>query len=199
VVRCGKLYVVQVYRRALACACGECNVDRLAGVGLHAPLNLKVTLKFLCCGFTVKPWGVPLTDPARKHYSQSGISNGVANVVRLGSYEQYINALPILIIFILVKLRCNCSLLQYVERREMPSSRMLRLSDHSGMCVMAEERKQMHLCVTVASVLSLSMRYPILLLRFNFIIISKFQNLAIGAYEYINMADFGCRLVEISY
>jgi hypothetical protein len=37
VIRCGKLYVVKVYRRALACACGECNVDRLAGVGLHAP------------------------------------------------------------------------------------------------------------------------------------------------------------------
>jgi hypothetical protein len=28
-----------VYRRALACACGECNVDRLAGVGLYAPLD----------------------------------------------------------------------------------------------------------------------------------------------------------------
>jgi hypothetical protein len=39
VVSCGKLYVVQVYRRALACACGEYNVDRLAGVGLHAPLE----------------------------------------------------------------------------------------------------------------------------------------------------------------
>jgi hypothetical protein len=39
VVSCGKLYVVQVYRRALACACGECNVDRLVGVGLHAPLE----------------------------------------------------------------------------------------------------------------------------------------------------------------
>jgi hypothetical protein len=35
----GKLYVVQVYRRALACACDECNVDRLAGVGQHAPLE----------------------------------------------------------------------------------------------------------------------------------------------------------------
>jgi hypothetical protein len=39
VVRCGKLYVVQVYRRALSGACGECNVDRLVGVGLQAPLE----------------------------------------------------------------------------------------------------------------------------------------------------------------
>jgi hypothetical protein len=39
VISHGKLYVIQVYRRALACACGECNVDRLAGVGLHAPLE----------------------------------------------------------------------------------------------------------------------------------------------------------------
>jgi hypothetical protein len=149
--------------------------------------------------FTVKPRGAPLTDTARKRYSQSGISNGVANVARLGSYEQRINALPILIIFILVKLQCNCSLLQHVERREMPSSRMLRLSDHSGICVMAEERKQVHLCVTVASVHSLSMQYLILLFHFNFIIISKFQNLAISAYEYINMDDSGCPLAEISY
>jgi hypothetical protein len=39
VISCGKLYVVQVYRRALACARGECNVDRLAVVRLHAPLE----------------------------------------------------------------------------------------------------------------------------------------------------------------
>jgi hypothetical protein len=39
VIRCGKLNVVHVYQRALACARGECNVGRLAGVGLHAPLE----------------------------------------------------------------------------------------------------------------------------------------------------------------